>query len=205
MKSNLLIEYCASARNLETGDDYLPWDLTENSLSVLSKIAQLLPHSEYRNVGSCYIHHTATVEDGAVLKDICIIGPRAFVGAHAYLRGGVYLGEASIIGPSSEVKSSFIFEHSSVSHLSFVGDSVIGTQVDIEAGAVLANHHNERPDKTISVLIGSERIVLHQKKFGALVGDRSVIGANAVTQPGTVLNPGSVVQRLSYVHDHNAH
>jgi UDP-N-acetylglucosamine diphosphorylase / glucose-1-phosphate thymidylyltransferase / UDP-N-acetylgalactosamine diphosphorylase / glucosamine-1-phosphate N-acetyltransferase / galactosamine-1-phosphate N-acetyltransferase len=64
---------------------------------------------------------------------------------------------------------------------------------------VLANHFNERTDKQISVRINGTVIATGLTKFGALIGDGSRIGANAVTSPGTLLPPGSVVSRLGLV------
>jgi len=64
------------------------------------------------------------------------------VAAHAYLRGGVFLDEDVRVGPSCEVKASFIFRGSALAHLNYAGDSLIGASVNLEAGAVLANHFN---------------------------------------------------------------
>jgi acetyltransferase-like isoleucine patch superfamily enzyme len=64
---------------------------------------------------------------------------------------------------------------------------------------VLANHHNDRDNKSIWVLVEDKKIKTGVEKFGALVGDHSRIGANAVTSPGTILKPGAVVDRLELV------
>jgi acetyltransferase-like isoleucine patch superfamily enzyme len=64
---------------------------------------------------------------------------------------------------------------------------------------VLANHFNERTDKHISVWLDGQEVATGLTKFGALIGDGSRIGANAVTSPGTLLPPGSVVPRLGLV------
>lgn len=58
---------------------------------------------------------------------------------------------------------------------------------------------NERVDKQISVRVDGQVVVTGLTKFGALIGDGSRIGANAVTSPGTLLPPGSVVPRLGLV------
>jgi UDP-N-acetylglucosamine diphosphorylase / glucose-1-phosphate thymidylyltransferase / UDP-N-acetylgalactosamine diphosphorylase / glucosamine-1-phosphate N-acetyltransferase / galactosamine-1-phosphate N-acetyltransferase len=71
--------------------------------------------------------------------------------------------------------------------------------VNLEAGAVLANHLNERADRQISVSYDGNVIPTGLVKFGALVGDGCKIGANAVTSPGTLLPPGTIVPRLVLV------
>jgi UDP-N-acetylglucosamine diphosphorylase / glucose-1-phosphate thymidylyltransferase / UDP-N-acetylgalactosamine diphosphorylase / glucosamine-1-phosphate N-acetyltransferase / galactosamine-1-phosphate N-acetyltransferase len=145
------------------------------------------------------VHKTATIEEGAVIKAPVIIGPKCFIGAHAYLRGGVSASEGVTIGPGSEVKSSIIFSHSHLAHFNFIGDSIIGSHVNFEAGAVVANHYNERQDKKIRVLHQGRVVETGSTKFGALVGDNCKIGANAVLSPGTILEKDTVVKRLELV------
>jgi acetyltransferase-like isoleucine patch superfamily enzyme len=48
-------------------------------------------------------------------------------------------------------------------------------------------------------VVGKRLVATGVDKFGALIGDASRIGANAVTTPGTILPPGSVVRRLQLV------
>jgi acetyltransferase-like isoleucine patch superfamily enzyme len=71
--------------------------------------------------------------------------------------------------------------------------------VNMEAGSIIANHYNERIDKSIYVRIKNERVLTGVTKFGALVGDQTKIGANAVLSPGTILESKSVVKRLELI------
>lgn len=153
----------------------------------------------YRRHGNCAIHETAVVEQGAVLKGAIIIGEGSFVAAGAYLRGGVYLGNNCIVGPSCEVKSSFMLAGSKLAHFNFVGDSLIGENVNIEAGAIIANYRNELDGADIKIRYLDSVIETGVKKFGALVGDRCKIGANAVIAPGAILAPNTHVPRLGLI------
>ena len=119
--------------------------------------------------------------------------------ATAYLRGGVFLDRGVTIGPACELKSTIVFDCSSLAHLSFVGDSLVGSDVNLEAGVVVANHWNERPAQAIIVCVGGQTIQTGVVTFGALIGDHSRVGANAVLSPGTVLAPHTVVARLGLV------
>ena len=145
------------------------------------------------------IHASARIEQGVVLKGPVIIGKDCTVSAHSYLREGVFLGEGVRIGPSCEMKASWIFSRSALAHFNYVGNSLIGSDVNLEAGVVLANHFNERQQKDISVFDGESIIATGVTKFGALVGDGTKIGANSVTMPGTILKKQSVVGRLTLV------
>ena len=157
----------------------LPWNFISVIQSALvKKIQSLSP--EFTIKGNIAIHKTATIEEHAILKGPLIISQNCFVAAHAYLRNGVYLGNSVSLGPGCEVKSSCIFSHSNLAHFNFVGDSLIGSRINMEAGAVIANHFNEWKSKKVEVVINGKQINTGVGKFGALVGDRSRVGANAV-------------------------
>lgn len=182
----------------DVSSDMKPWELIDQLPEILTKLSTKLGE-EYEVTGTTFIHRTAKVHPTAILQGIVIIEANASVGPHAMLRNGVWVGQGTHIGGSDEIKQSIIGSNSAVAHLNYVGNSIIGDDVNIEAGAVLANHHNDRDDKSVWALIDGEKIKTGVKKFGALVGDHSRIGANAVTTPGTVLKPATVVNRLELV------
>lgn len=178
--------------------DELPWKLTVNIRQILQdKLDALGP--DYKMFNGVAIHKTVTVDSHAILKGPAIISANCFVGAYTYIRDGVFLDENVSLGPGCEVKSSFIFSHSALGHFNFVGDSMLGSHVNMEAGSVIANHYNERQDKNISVFLNGESHATGENKFGALVGDHTRIGANAVLSPGTILPPNTVVKRLELI------
>jgi NDP-sugar pyrophosphorylase family protein len=180
------------------GLDAPPWCVTTDAVAIVRAAAQRLD-DDYRAVGEAFVHRTAEIEAGAQIKGPAIIGPGCFVSGSALLRGGVFLAEGCIVGPGVEFKTSFMFGGSKIAHLSFVGDSLIGEDVNVEAGAMFANYRNELTDKAIRLTVGGAVIETGVDKFGALVGDGSRIGANAVLAPGTVLEPGARVGRLALV------
>jgi NDP-sugar pyrophosphorylase family protein len=145
------------------------------------------------------VHRSSTVETGAIVKGPAIIGPDCFIAAGAYVRGGCWLEARCIIGPGAELKSSFVFAGSKLAHFNFVGDSVLGREVNLEAGSIIANYRNEYAEPTISFIHDGSEIDTGAEKFGALVGDRTRIGANAVIAPGAILAAGTIVGRLALV------
>ena len=176
----------------------LPWMVISSIQSMISRKIKSLS-TDFEVKGNIAIHKTATIEEHAILKGPLIISQNCFVAAYAYLRSGVYLGNRVSLGPGCEVKSSCIFSDSSLAHFNYVGDSLIGSGTNMEAGAVIANHFNERISKEVEVVIDGKRIKTGTEKFGALVGDGSRIGANAVLSPGTILSPKSIIRRLQLV------
>jgi len=175
-----------------------PWEITKNLSEILRLKIEILD-GEYMISDGIAIHRTAVVEDRAILKAPVIIGENCFIGANAYLRNGVYLGKGTSVGPGCEVKTTIIFEHTEIAHLNFIGDSIVGSNINFEAGSITANYFNERENKVISVLHNLEIIQTNCEKFGSLVGDNCKIGANAVLTPGTILNPNTVVKRLELI------
>lgn len=175
-----------------------PWTITQNAGKIISEKIATLAH-DYIITDDVAIHKTAFIDSHAILKGPIIISSNCFVGANAFLRGGVFLDEYVVIGPGCELKASFIFSHSALAHFNFVGDSLIGSHVNMEAGAIVANHFNERKDKNIFVSVNGKRYSTGVQKFGALVGDDCKIGANAVLSPGTILPPQTIVKRLQLI------
>ena len=178
--------------------DLMPWEITRDLTTILSGMIARLG-SDFQIENGVAIHRSATIERGVVLKGPIIVHEHCFIGAHAYLRSGVYLGSRVTIGPGCELKSSIVLDHSAAAHFNFIGDSILGRRVNLEAGSILANHYNERTDKQIRVLVKNAIVETRSEKFGALVGDRCRIGANAVLSPGTLLNPDAIVKRLELV------
>jgi UDP-N-acetylglucosamine diphosphorylase / glucose-1-phosphate thymidylyltransferase / UDP-N-acetylgalactosamine diphosphorylase / glucosamine-1-phosphate N-acetyltransferase / galactosamine-1-phosphate N-acetyltransferase len=197
-----MIEYSTYLKNFlvyfPDEEKTLPWDLIANIQNVIQRKIKLLS-ADFRVSNDIAIHKKARIEENVTIKGPIIVNDGCFVGANAYMRGGVFLGEKTIIGPGCEIKSSYILSGSSLAHFNFVGDSLIGSYVNMEAGSVIANHYNERLDKTIFVMVDKKKTAIDTTKFGALVGDHTKIGANAVLSPGTILAPQSVVKRLELV------
>jgi NDP-sugar pyrophosphorylase family protein len=179
-------------------DAFEPWKLTSGMPELISDRIKTLG-TGYKVFNGVAIHETAVIESHAVLKGPAIISPNCFIGSHAYIRGGVFLDENVSLGPGCEVKSTIVLSYTTLAHFNFVGDSILGSYVNMEAGAVVANHYNERRDKTISVLIAGTRHRTGVEKFGALIGDHSKIGANAVLSPGTILPKDTGVRRLELI------
>ncbi|MGL4540933.1 MAG: transferase [Polymorphobacter sp.] len=172
--------------------------LTSRSAALVAQLLGTLD-AAYAIVGDVAVHHSAIIEPGAIIKGPAVIGARCFVAAGAYVRDGCWLEADCILGPGAELKSSLVFAGSKLAHFNFVGDSIIGARVNIEAGAIIANYRNEQPEPAISIMIDGQAHATGADKFGALVGDGCRIGANAVIAPGAILAAASVVPRLALV------
>ncbi|MBP3212372.1 MAG: hypothetical protein J6M41_07370 [Prevotella sp.] len=170
----------------------------ENLCEQVSRLIETLG-DEYEVKDGVAIHQSAVIGHNVTIKAPAIISANCFVGSNSYLRGGVFMAPGAKVGISCEVKTSVLLEGCAIAHFNFIGDSIIGHDVNIEAGAILCNHYNEREDDTVYVHIDGKRISTGLHKFGSLVGDGCRIGANAVLSPGSLLKPRTIVRRLELV------
>jgi len=175
-----------------------PWEITNDLRSILEHLILNLD-GDYAVKDKVAIHRSAIIERGAVIKKPAIIGKNCYVSANAYLREGVYLDHSVKIGPGCEIKNSIICSETAIAHFNYIGNSIIGRNVNFEAGSIAANHYNERISKYILIRYKSEIIETNTEKFGSLVGDNSKIGANAVLSPGTILEKNTIVKRLELI------
>lgn len=141
------------------------------------------------NRESIYIGKNVVLEPGAFIAGPCIIGDHSSIRHGAYLRGGVICGEYCVIGHASEVKSSIFLNHAHAAHFAYVGDSILGNNVNLGAGTKCANLRFD--NNQIVVHYDGNRIETGRRKFGAILADGVQTGCNSVTNPGTILLKGA--------------
>jgi NDP-sugar pyrophosphorylase family protein len=105
--------------------------------------------------------------------------------------GQALIGEEVIVGHASEIKHSVLFNRVSVPHFAFVGDSILGRNVNLGAGVRLSNF--KLNSKMVTVKIAEEVIDTGLLKFGAILGDGVEIGCNVVLNPGTCIGKNTLV------------
>lgn len=127
------------------------------------------------------------IEPGAYIQGPAIIGPKNTIRHGAYIRGGIVTGEGCVIGHATEVKHSILLNRSHAAHFNYVGDSILGNDVNLGAGVKLANYRLDH--REVSVMFQGKKIATGLKKMGAIVGDGVQLGCNAVASPGTLIGP----------------
>jgi len=109
----------------------------------------------------------------------CKIENKVEVGPYARIRPGTTLKEGSKIGNFVEIKKSSIGKKSKINHLSYIGDSEIGKEVNIGAGTITCNYDGVKKSKTKiknNVFIGSNSSLVAP----LTIDESSVIGAGSV-------------------------
>jgi bifunctional N-acetylglucosamine-1-phosphate-uridyltransferase/glucosamine-1-phosphate-acetyltransferase GlmU-like protein len=138
------------------------------------------------------------VEPGALLKENCLIGNNTEVRQGAYLRGDCLIGNRCVAGHTTEIKSSVMIDDSKAGHFAYIGDSILGNNVNLGAGTKLANL--KIVESTIVIKIEKNKYETGLRKFGAIIGDKSETGCNTVTTPGTIMGSGCIVFPNTTVH-----
>ena len=108
-----------------------------------------------------------------------IINENVSVGPFCRLRPGTILEENSKIGNFVEIKKSKVKKNSKVSHLSYIGDTTIGTSANIGAGTITCNYDGVKKSKTVigdNSFVGSNSSLVAPVK----IGRNSTIGAGSV-------------------------
>lgn len=123
------------------------------------------------------INHYSLIKGSKVGKN-CIIGP------YSRLRTGSEIGKNSQIGNFVEIKNSIIGPNARISHMAFIGDATLGTNVTIGAGTITCNHDGIGINKTIiesNSFIGSNVNLVAPVRISAnaTIGSGSTITENA--------------------------
>ena len=125
-----------------------------------------------------------TVADGSSVEETVgydtIIEAGVTVGPRAYLRPGTHLLAGAHVGTHVEIKNSTIGEGSKVPHLSYIGDTTMGSGVNIGAGSITCNYDGKHKHPTVignDVFVGSDTMMVAPVNIGdgALVGASSCI------------------------------
>lgn len=131
------------------------------------------------------------VEAGAYVRGPAIIGRNCEIRNGAYIRGDVLVGDRCVVGHTTEVKSSIFLDEAKAGHFAYIGDSILGNDVNLGAGTKLANLKLTADE--IVLRIEGARVPSGTRKLGAILGDGCQLGCNSVTSPGTILGKKSFV------------
>jgi len=127
------------------------------------------------------IGNNVTIKSFSHLEN-CIIKNKVDVGPYARIRPGTILKEGSKIGNFVEIKKSVVGKNSKISHLSYIGDSVVGKSVNIGAGTITCNYDGFKKSKT-------------KIKDNVFIGSNSSLVAPLIIEQDSVVGAGSVITK----------
>ena len=179
--------------------------LFENQRFIWDALKQIASYLQFRLkpavlgqlMGKPFISNTVfigsgtIVEQGAVIKGPAWIGEKCHIRSGCYVRENVIVGDGVVMGNSCEFKNCIVCDEAQVPHFNYVGDSILGFRAHLGAGVILSNVKLDH--REISVAIDDGIVPTGLTKFGAIVGDRTEIGCNAVLNPGTVIGRDCII------------
>ena len=174
-----------------------PWEiLTANKMimdswgeSSIAKTATLEANVTLQ--GIVKIGEGVLIKAGAVIEGPCSIGCGSYIGNNSLVRSYTSVGKNCEVGSGVELKNCVVMDSSQIGRLSFIGDSVLGENVDIGSGCMTINRTVDW--KPISMQNRKGQASTNMSKLGAFLGDGVVVGAGNMIQPGTVVHSGKIV------------
>jgi NDP-sugar pyrophosphorylase family protein len=147
-----------------------------------------------------YMAAGARIEPGAYVHGPAYIGEGVVIRHGAFVRENVVMLPGSILGHASEAKHSLFLPGAHAPHFNYVGDSILGQGVNLGAGTKLSNLTlvsakdpltGKRP--TLELIIDNERYDTGLAKLGAVLGDNTQTGCNAVLNPGCIVGKNTLI------------
>lgn len=137
---------------------------------------------------SCKIGEDTVINPYTIIEEGVVIGSRCVIGPFARLRPGTVLSDKVEIGNFVELTRCDIGEGTKVKHHAYIGDTVIGRNVNIGAGTITANYDGKNKNKTTI-------------KDGAFIGSGTVFVAPVAVGKWAVTGAGSVLTKNTSVPD----
>jgi UDP-N-acetylglucosamine diphosphorylase / glucose-1-phosphate thymidylyltransferase / UDP-N-acetylgalactosamine diphosphorylase / glucosamine-1-phosphate N-acetyltransferase / galactosamine-1-phosphate N-acetyltransferase len=170
-----------------------PWELlnaNEYLLANLQTNIQGIVEDRVTIKGAIVIGDGTLIKNGSYLEGPIIIGKNCTIGPNCYIRGATAIGDNCRAGHGVEIKNSLIMRNSFMSHLSYIGDSVLGEYVNIAAGTVTANWRHDA--QNVKSVVKCRLIDTGRSKFGAIIGDKVHTGIHTAIYPGRKIWPNQM-------------
>jgi len=162
-----------------------PWDLFDANEYLLAKIGAQKEHIENSTIEGKVIMEEGAKIISSHIEGCAYIGANTVIGPNAYLRGFNSIGKNCSIGGGTTLKNSILFDNVNAKHLAYIGDSVIGENVNFGSSTQIANYRFD--GSHINVLTEKGWVNSGRKKLGVFVGDGTKFGVLSCTMPGKLI------------------
>lgn len=185
------------AREFFDGLKY-PWEVFDGLDDKIIALGKTLAEDKFDYLGdNIWVAKSAKVAKTAFLNGPLIIDEGAEIRHCAFIRGAAVVGKECVVGNSTELKSSILFNNVQTPHYNYVGNSVLSYKSHMGAGSITSNLKSDKTLVTINT--GDEKVETGLKKLGAILGSYVEVGCNSVLNPGTVIGSHTNVYPLSMV------
>ena len=190
----------------ETRDSFavrFPWDLLRVNEEIVGNLSEDRIDGEVHPLavveGRLHLGKGSRILPGVFIEGNVVIGEGCKIGPNCYLRGSTSIGDKCHVGNAVEIKNSILLNGTSVGHLTYLGDSILGAKVNFGAGTITSNLRHDGGNHRS--LVNNELVDTGRRKLGAIVGDGVHTGIHTSIYPGrklwpkTSTLPGAVVDK----------
>ncbi|MBI2142610.1 NTP transferase domain-containing protein [Candidatus Woesearchaeota archaeon] len=180
-----------------------PWSLLDANEKILRNMGDASVKGEVEKgatvKGAVSIGKGTVVKAGAYIEGPVIIGENCTIGPNCYIRASTAIGNNCYVGNATEIKNSIMMKGSHAGHLSYVGDSVLGENVNLGASTITANLRHD--NSHVKSMVKEKLVDTGRRKLGAIIGDNSHTGIHTAIYPGrkmwpsTTTLPGEVIRK----------
>ncbi|MGB9748973.1 MAG: bifunctional sugar-1-phosphate nucleotidylyltransferase/acetyltransferase [Candidatus Woesearchaeota archaeon] len=167
-----------------------PWSLLDANALLLDRIEEKIEgtiEEGARIKGKLILGKNSIIKSGVYIEGPVMIGENCIVGPNCYLRASTTIGNNCHIGQAVEIKNSIFFDNSKCNHLSYIGDSVIGYNVNLGAGTITANLRHD--NASVKSMVKDQLIDTKRRKLGAIIADNVHTGIHTSIYPGRKIYP----------------
>ncbi|MFZ2500251.1 bifunctional sugar-1-phosphate nucleotidylyltransferase/acetyltransferase [Methanosarcina sp.] len=168
-----------------------PWDLLKANEHLLKDLkggceGTVEPNATIK--GEVVVGKGTLIRNGSYIEGPVVIGENCDIGPNCFIRPSTAIGNNARVGNAVEIKNTIIMENTHVGHLSYVGDSVIGSRCNFGAGTKVANLRHD--GKNIKVMVKGRILDSGRRKLGVIMGDDVHTGINTSINIGVIMEKG---------------
>lgn len=166
-----------------------------NSKSTIEPLATLK--------GNVSVGAGTVIKNGVYIEGPVMVGENCTIGPNCYIRGNTAIGNNCRIGNAVEVKNAIIGNDTNICHLSYFGDGIAGSHVNLGAGFINANLRHDALE--MITMLNGVKVPTGRNKLGAIIGDDVHTGINTSVYPGRKIwphlstNPGEIVSKDIFI------
>lgn len=167
------------------------WSLLDANKHVLENLKPKNEGTVEQNVtvkGPVSIGKGTVIKSNSYLEGPVVIGENCVIGPNCYLRPYTSIGNNCKIGFEVEIKNTLVMDGTHIPHLSYIGDSIIGENVNVGAGTITGNLRHDRG--LIRTMLNDQLVDTGKEKLGTIIGDGAKLGIHTLIYPGRKIGPG---------------
>jgi UDP-N-acetylglucosamine diphosphorylase/glucosamine-1-phosphate N-acetyltransferase len=169
----------------------LPWDILKANETLMPPDTRGILGEVEANAaisGEVAVGKGTVIRSGTYVAGPVVIGDGCDIGPNCLIKGATSIGDNVWIGNGVVIENSSIMEGTEISHLCYIGDSLIGPGCSLGVGTLVANRRHD--NSVVKSYVNGTKAESERRKLGAVLGEGVKTGAGTIVYPGTVIEAG---------------